>query len=153
VLAYLGDGPYAAAVVRRLIDVFRHGREWRCDSWYRGPFTFYYAVTRTRLPGFAAIADELCARIRNAASPDGRIGEHPLDTALAVCALCNLHAEPELRERACDWLSSVQDDDGSWSAASFYYAGPDLHPPQPNWGSRELTTGFCLEALARCRAT
>src|SRR5919199_1111808 len=59
VLAYLGDGPHAEPVVRRLVEVFRSGEEGRCDSWYRGPFTFYYAVTRTGLPGFGAIADEL----------------------------------------------------------------------------------------------
>ncbi|HEV3001352.1 MAG TPA: hypothetical protein VGW75_11485 [Solirubrobacteraceae bacterium] len=153
VLAYLGEGPHAAPVVARLTEVFRAGEEGRCDSWYRGPFTFYYAVTRTRLRGFDPIADELCARIRAAAAPDGRIGDGPLDTALAACALCNLGAEPELRERACDWLARVQAPDGSWPAAAFYYAGPREDPPLPRWGSPELTTGFCLEALARCRAT
>jgi hypothetical protein len=153
VLAYLGEGPWAAPVVERLVAVFRAGGEGCCDSWYRGPFTFYYAVTRTRLRGFDAIADELCARVRAAAADDGRIGRGPLDTALAVCALGNLEAEPELRERACAWLSSSQADDGSWPPEPFYHAGPRLDPPRPHWGSRELTTGFCAEALARCRAT
>lgn len=153
VLAYLGDGPYATPVVRRLIDVFRAGEEGRCDSWYRGAFTFYYAVTRAGLAGFDAIADELRGRIRAAAQPDGAIGGGPLDTALAIGALCNLDCERELRDRACEWLEGRQSDDGSWAPEPFYYAGPRLDPPLPRWGSRELTTGFCLEALARCRAT
>jgi hypothetical protein len=153
VLAYLGEGPHAQPVVARLIEVFRSGEEGRCDAWYRGPFVFYYVVTRTGLRGFDAIADELCARIRAAADPDGRIGDGPLDTALALAALCNLDAEEELRERGCAWLEDVQGADGSWPAAAVYWAGPRLDPPHPHWGSREVTTGFCLEALARCRAT
>jgi hypothetical protein len=153
VLAYLGDGPYAEPVVRRLVDVFRRGEEGRCDSWYRGAFTFYYAVTRTGLRGFDPIADELRERIVAATRTDGRIGDGALATALAVGALCNLGWEQELCERACAWLEAEQSDDGSWPPEPFYYAGPRLDPPLPRWGSRELTTGFCVEALARCRAT
>jgi hypothetical protein len=153
VLAYLGEGDHAQPVVDRLVDVFRRGEEGRCDSWYRGPFTFYYAVARTGIRGFDAIVEEMAARIRRTARPDGRLGDGPLDTALGISALSNLGIEPELCERACAWLADVQSSDGSWPPEPFYYAGPRRDPPLPRWGSQELTTGFCLEALARCRVT
>ncbi|HEX8206127.1 MAG TPA: hypothetical protein VF587_08720, partial [Solirubrobacteraceae bacterium] len=152
VLAHLGDGPYAPPVVAHLVDVFRRGTEHACDKWYRGPFTFQWAVARAAaagVRGLDAIRDESCARTLAGARDDGRIGAGPLDTALAVCALSDWGAETP--RAACAYLEAAQGEDGSWPAAPFYYAGPreDL----PRWGSAELTTGFCLEALSRCRAT
>jgi hypothetical protein len=43
-------------------------------------------------------------------------------------------------------LVGSQREDGSWPARVFYYSGfgKDL-----SFGSAELTTGFCVEALAR----
>jgi hypothetical protein len=39
--------------------------------------------------------------------------------------------------------------DGEWARAVLYYGGPKRYY---GWGSEELTTGFCLEALLRYRA-
>ncbi len=48
-------------------------------------------------------------------------------------------------KHARDSFSSLTAD-GSWPRAALYYSGPKkLY----GWGSEELITGFCLEALLR----
>jgi hypothetical protein len=117
---------------------------------------FQYAVSRCYREGFAAlgaIRDESVARIVAASKPDGAFGENVLDTALAACALLNWGAAPTELERAFKHMLEAQRQDGSWPRAVLYYGGPKKYY---GWGSEELTTGFCLEALIRgreCRGT
>jgi len=110
-------------------------------------------AARAGVRGLDAIRDEMCERLVGLQAADGRIGDGPLDTALAVCALTDWDANPVEAAAACRYLESVQAADGSWPPAAMYFAGPRLDPPLPRWGSEELTTGFCVEALARCRGT
>lgn len=152
VLYYLGDGGHAPPVVAYLLGILRRGEEDRCDKWYRSPFTFYYALSRCGRAGIAGVAsarDEICERIEAAATEAGRIGTGPLDTALALCALADWGADGEVRERARTYLTAVQSSAGSWAAEPFYFGGPRGDPTTHCWGSEELTTGLCLEALAR----
>ncbi|MCA1632273.1 MAG: hypothetical protein LC802_00805 [Acidobacteria bacterium] len=48
------------------------------------------------------------------------------------------------------FLLAEQLADGEWPRAALYYGGPKKFY---GWGSEELTTGFCLEALLRYRRT
>lgn len=152
VLAYLGDGAHAGPVVARLIEVFRAREDHRCDKWYRGPYVFAYAVSRAALggvQGLYAIREESVDRLRAAAGEDGRIGDGPLDTALAVCALRSWEADVPEAEAARDYLRASQSPEGSWPTAAYYFGGsvPD-DPTVLSWGAEALTTGFCLEALS-----
>ena len=152
VLAYLGDGPHAGPVVAHIADVFRRRQEHACDIWYRGALTFQWAVSRAwaaGVTGLGAIREESRERILALRHGDGRIGDGPLDTARAICALDQWGAG--VPEDAWAYLESAQRPDGSWPAAALYFAGPraDL----PGWGSAEVTTAVCLEALARREAT
>jgi hypothetical protein len=152
VLHYLGDGPHAGPVVAHLLEVLRRGQEDRCDKWYRSPFVFYYALSRCAragVSGLDAARDDLVARIRAAADPGGRIGAGPLDTALAICALADWDAGRSECERARAHVLAAQSPAGSWPAEPFYYGGPREHPLVPCWGSEELTTALCIEALVR----
>ena len=66
-------------------------------------------------------------------------------STLVNCGLTRI----DVQERAAQWLVAAQREDGSWPARAFY-AGPE--PPAVHayyWGSEELTTAMCLEALAR----
>jgi hypothetical protein len=56
-------------------------------------------------------------------------------------------SSPEL-DHAIRFLLREQRADGSWPRASFYYSGPKKIY---GWGSEEVITGFCLEALLRYR--
>ena len=152
VLAYLGDGPHAGAVVRYATEILEGGREAECDSWYRNPFLFYAGLGRCAAAGVGAVSElapTVRERIAAAAGSDGQIGEGPQDTALALRALIELGIADPLRERASSYLEATQEDDGGWSAAPVYFGGPRHHPDVPCWGSRELTTGICVGALAR----
>jgi hypothetical protein len=149
VLLYLGVSDATRPVVRYLARIVRDRLEDRCDKWHLNPFTFYYAVGRTFAEGardLIDIRDEVVSRIVSAAASDGRIGRDALDTALAICALrCWDRRPPEL-DRALTWLVAAQRPTGEWPRIPMYYGGPQRYY---GWGSEELTTGFCLEALAQ----
>lgn len=152
VLLYLGERPEARPAAEHLAEVLRSGREECCDKWHLNRFTFYYTVARALEAGvtsLAPLAGEIARRIVERAHPDGRIGDNELDTALAACALLALGSHvPEL-ERAIRFLTERQREGGEWRAISMYYGGPKKYF---GWGSEELTTGFCVEALARWSA-
>jgi hypothetical protein len=151
VLFYVGEGRETGPVIDYLIDVLRRGEEGRCDGWYSNRFMFYYALARNFHAGVAALGgvrDESVARIVGAARPDGSVGDSVLNTALAACALLYWRSSLPDLERAVHFLLAEQRADGSWPRASLYYSGPKKIY---GWGSEELITGFCLEALLRYR--
>jgi len=81
--------------------------------------------------------------------PSGIIGDNVLDTSLAICTMLNFnYLGPEL-EPAIGFLLNEQKKNGSWAKRGFYYDGPKK---LVSWGSEELTTSFCLEAIWRYRA-
>jgi hypothetical protein len=144
VLLYLGDGPEAEPVKEYLIDLVRDRREACCDGWYDNEFPFYYSISRCMhagIGGLEAIRDVMIERIVAAANADGSIGTTALDTAFAACASRFLGRPAE---RACSYLAGAQSAEGGWPIAPLYHGGP---PMELRWGSEELTTGFCLEAL------
>ena len=153
VLFYLGESARTRAVVEYLLDVFRRGEEECCDKWHLNRFTYYYVVARNFEAGVASLGpvrDECVERIVKSARPDGSIGENVLETALAACALLSWGgAAPAELARAVEFLLGAQGEGGDWPRAALYYGGPKKFY---GWGSEELTTGFCLEALLRYRA-
>lgn len=152
VLFYLGEEPRTRAVVDYLLEVFRRGEESCCDKWHLNPFTFQYVVSRNFEAGVAALGpmrEEAVRRIVAAARPDGSIGDNCLETALAACALLSWGSRPPELERAVVFLLEAQREGDDWPRAALYYGGPKKYY---GWGSEELTTGFCLEALLRYRA-
>jgi len=94
------------------------------------------------------VGSEIVARVRGAAHAMGQIGELPLQTALAVNTLLNLGAGAStvVIDPALDYLVDTQSTGGSWPSAPNYYGGP---LKAVSWGPPQLTTGLCLEALAR----
>lgn len=154
VLHHLGDGPHAEPVVARLIDVVRRGEEDRCDKWYRSAFLFHASLARcirVGVTGLRVVREEACSRIVDGVRQDGSVGDGSADAAFAVMALADWDAASDERAQMCAHLGAVQATDGSWPAEPVYYGGPRHHPAVPAWGSRELTTGLCLEALVRGR--
>jgi hypothetical protein len=65
-----------------------------------------------------------------------------------VNTLLNLGAgaDASLTDRAMDCLLDMQSPGGSWPSAPYYYGGP---LKAVSWRSLQLTTGLCLEAVAR----
>ena len=155
VLFYLGESQATRPVIEYLIKIVEDEKEGCCDKWHLNKFTFYYTVSRNYFAGMSSlerIRDIAVKRILEAArSADGRIGENTLETALAVCALINWKGSDSssslpVVEKAVRFLLKAQERGGNWERLPFYYGGPKKYF---GWGSEEITTAFCLEALAR----
>lgn len=153
VLLYLGETPETAPIVRWLARIVETGHEAESDKWYRDLFTFHYALSRCRLAGihgFDHLRPLILDRLTAAVRADGGIGDNPMHTALALNTLFNLRIDAPFVGRAVAHLLDTQAADGGWQSAPYYYGGPKR---LVSWGSRELTTGLCLEALARAGTT
>ena len=151
VLFYVGASDATRAVVEYLIEIIKRGEEDCCDKWHLNRFTFYYVVSRNFHAGVSAfepVREEVVARIVGAAKPDGSIGGNALETALAICALLYWRSTPPELDRAVESLLRGQGAAGDWPRVAAYFGGPKKFY---GWGSEELTTGFCLEALLRYR--
>lgn len=147
VLHYLGAIPETRAVVEHLLTVLREDRERQCDKWYDNPFAVWYFFARA-LHRIAPEAGTILEKKIAAATPS-----NALEHALAACTLHNFgHPAP------LDPILGAQLDSGAWPATPLYHGGRTRrrdgtfaapHPDTPYWGSEELTTAFCIEALAR----
>ncbi len=149
VLALLGDRPETAATSAYLAEVVLAGREEDCDKWYRRPLAVHHAIARAAAcaPSLAPARERAIARILEHRNGP-RFGDGALDTALAVCALADWGYEgPELAE-AADWIEAAQGSDGSWPSEIYYVGGPKQ---VTRWGSAEVSTAFCVRALAAVR--
>lgn len=149
---YLGIGPDTAPVVEHLLEILRSGTESESDKWYENPFAIWYFVARAiggAMPEAAGLLEDKLTGTRPA---------HALDAALAACALMYCHRSPG--QAAIEALLALQQANGGWPRGALYFGGrlrgkkgafDPPHPDTPRWGSEELTTAFCLEALARWR--
>lgn len=144
VLHYVGDVP---EVVDHLLYALRENRESQCDKWYENPFAVWYFFSRA-LHRVAPQAGDIITRKLAAATP-----ANALEHALAACILRYWNRDADLRP-----LLAAQLESGAWPAAPLYHGGrarkrdgtfASPHPDTPHWGSEELTTAFCIEALAR----
>lgn len=151
VLLYLGQCSATQPVIQWLARLVEQGHEQDSDKWYRDLFTFHYAVSRCHqagISGFERLGSVVIDRLKNEQRSDGLIGERSMHTALALNTLLNYGADMRLAwvHSALSGLVSHQDSDGGWPSAPYYFGGPRQNV---SWGSRELTTALCLEALVR----
>jgi hypothetical protein len=147
VLLYLGQGEETRGAVEYLIGVVLDDREKECNHFYPGPLAFYYMLSRACFNGvsaLAAIRTPVLDKLLPLQESDGSFGD-ALPTALAACTLLNFdHRAPALH-RAVEHLLVAQGQDGSWPRLPFFLG------PAPYYGSEELTTALCVEALSRTR--
>ncbi|MBB4602762.1 hypothetical protein HNQ93_003527 [Hymenobacter luteus] len=152
VLYYLGDIPETQPVITFLLRIIAEQREGNCDLWYRDPLFVYYSFTRCYYSGITKLEplrQPIIDRILAQAKPDGRLGETLVDTAWAVCSLLNLGCQPPELKAAIHYILQAQGATGEWPRWLLYYGGPKL---AVGWGSEEMTTAYCLEALVRYHA-
>jgi len=154
VLHYLGERPETRPIIRCLIRAIEEQAEETCDKYYGSRFNFYYFLSRNYAAGmraFEPVGNTIIERIKSHAHPEGAIGSHILHTALAACALMDWQARKDhsvVLDDAIQAILRARRPDGGWQKFPFYYSGPGK---KLAWGSDEITTGFCLEALSRYR--
>lgn len=135
VLFYLERSPETDPVVSHLLTILREQRETDCDKWYDNPFVVWYFFSRAlRLAG-ADAAGIVLERLRGARP------QSALERALAICVRLDWNDRPDGDEIRA--LLDAQLPSGAWPLAAVY-KGRNVR-----WGSEELTTGFCIEALSR----
>lgn len=149
---YLGSTPEVRPVCDFLAATLLEGLEVGSYWYYLNHWALYYAVSRAFHHGASLLSRTkpvIRQKVLAAQRPDGSFGS-PLSTALAVCALLNVESGDSASVwAAVDHLLLQQQEEGAWAMLPFYCGPP---PPQPvsRWfGSEELTTAVCLEALAR----
>jgi hypothetical protein len=148
VVLYLGEHERTRNACRYIVSVIERGAEEQATAFYVEPLVIHYMVSRAYYYGissFQGATKIMPRRIGEHQQNDGSFGT-ALATAIAACSLlnCGLSTDQGL-ERAVRHLTQTQDADGSWKRAAFF-AGPRR---VFWWGSEELTTAFCVEALAR----
>lgn len=149
VLSYIGLNDMTTPIVHWMNQVISDGVEHRCDKWYLKPSAVYYFFSRNYhlgVEGLEPMRQTMRERVLSSFQDDGSVEGHPLDTALMVCTLLNLHCPEDIPAKAIEFLLSQQKPQGSWAKRLLYHGG---RKRIMGWGSEELTTGFCVEALFR----
>lgn len=152
VLLYLGEREETKEAVDYIKSCLKDSIEKEHYYYYLDNLACYYMVSRAAVNGIDSFRDLLpimSERILSSRNSRG-VWENELATALAVCTLFYCGLAGKERETAALWLINSQNANGSWRRAPFY-AGPK--PPEPHtvwFGSEELTTAFCIEALSGC---
>jgi hypothetical protein len=148
VLFYLGEKESTAPIINYMINIIADQKENDCDKWYRNPFTIYYFFSRafhSGIPSLEPVKNPIIQRIIDNANENGSLGKSVLDTALGIISLIKLDYQGRILKDAVQYLLTSQQQYGEWPRWGLYYGGPKQ---DQCYGSEEITTGFCLEALA-----
>ena len=148
VVLYLGDREETKCACRYLVDTIKSGHESDSYQYYLDNMTLYYAVSRAYAHGTSSLSgarEAVIEKVLQSSKDDGSFGNE-LTTACAVCSLANFGYDGVTRLRnAASYLEGQQRADGSWQRVAMWVAmfrGFRLY-----FGSEELTTALCLEAL------
>jgi hypothetical protein len=144
VVFYLGDRDETRSACRFLIDTIESGRERDSYHYYVDNLTLHYAVSRAYAhgaPSLAGAKEAIIEKVLLRSKDDGSFGDE-LATACAVCCLVNFGYKHVTRLKdAARYLQEQQSADGSWRREAMFCQ------PGRYYGSEELTTALCLEAL------
>ena len=151
-ILYLGDRPETADACDYLNHIVNLGQEAGSYHYYLDDLSLYYMMSRAYFNGVRrleesreAIERKSLARLTNLEKPG-----NSLVTALGICTLLNCAFRgTQILDELIHGLLDQQERDGGRPLIPFY-AGPEPPAPHAVWfGSRELTTALCAEALSR----
>lgn len=139
VLLYLGERSETRPALDFIARAVRE-RPGPPSAFYEDPLTLDHAVARAfrhSAPALAGLREPILARIERRAAQSAALT--PLHAAMALSALLTFDPDAARTGELLRNILGAQRPDGGWDAYAFYNV----------WGSEELTTAFCLEALAR----
>ena len=149
VLLYLGENRKTQKTIEYLIDIVLRDKEEEYLSFYDHELSLYYMLSRAYFNGvtsLGAVKIPIVTKVLNLQKTDGSFGDELL-TALAICTLLNFNYVVPSLGKGITFLLQTQQANGSWQRIPMYGGKLD----QRLFGSAALTTGFCVEALARYR--
>lgn len=146
ILLYLAStGQPTAALARFLVEMVIQRGFRRLSSFALSEAPSFYALARAYrhgpAPELAPLLPALADAVRKHQRADGSFGDE-LETALSLTALLDVGQLGSRLDATADWLRVRQRSDGSWPARVFFC---DFAPTY--YGSAELTTALCAEAL------
>jgi hypothetical protein len=139
VVLYLGESTETLPAVEFIIASMRADASAH-SLYYQDPLTWSYAIARAyrhAAPRLSVLRESVVNDVTQRAADVNHL--NPLQAAIAASALQTFAPESRLIEDLLRLIRDTQRDDGGWDPQAFYNV----------WGSEELTTGLCLEALAR----
>jgi hypothetical protein len=144
VLLYLGDNyPKVSEYINNSIK----NNEPK-SVYYPDDLSFYYMVSRAVENNISSLGKNKKLIIKNVLARRNKNGSfgNPLQTALATVTLINFSYKGTEIKNAIKHIIKTQNQNGSWSREIFY---TDANFEVGYFGSEELTTGLCLEALQK----
>jgi len=144
VLLYLREREETEAAIKHLIDLVSKP-SFPGTSYYFDSFALYYFLSRAYFHGVASLAEARQAVLNSIFSriaQNGSFGNELL-TALAVCTCLNFGEFPDQLQDSVEYLVRIQSEDGCWARIPVWLDSAHYY------GSQELTTALCIEALAR----
>jgi hypothetical protein len=148
-LLYFGVVKETQPIIDNLVRVILEGKELECDKWYLDPISIYYFISKNLekgIPQLEPVKIPIKERILAGLTPEGSYGGNSLETAFAICALLSMGFYREIPKASIQYLLEKQKTTGAWERRLFMYGGPKRIM---GWGSEELTTSICLEAISR----
>jgi ectoine hydroxylase-related dioxygenase (phytanoyl-CoA dioxygenase family)/thioesterase domain-containing protein/4-hydroxybenzoate polyprenyltransferase len=149
VLLYLGERKETQNCIKYLIEIIQKGKEYENTEFYLHNLSFYYMLSRAYYNGvksLSAVKTLVVHRVLGFQQSDGSFGDELL-TALGVCTLLNFNYLSPRLNQAITFILSKQNSEGDWKRIAMFGGKTTQH----FFGSEALTTGFCVEALARYR--
>jgi len=142
---YLAECKLTEAAIEYLIRSVPVAQDGEFSLYYRDKLTLLHAVARAyrhSAPSLRALDGVMVAEV-GARAASGNLFRSAHSAAMGASVLMTLGADGSTLEEAIDAIMGFQRRDGSFKEETFY-SGPAEY-----WGSPELTTAFCIEALAR----
>lgn len=144
ILMYVGDCENSGPSRDFLIDLVLQGNEPDYMTYYPDLFTLYYFISRAFHRGVESLAplvDIISKKVQEymKTTRPGSLQKK----AMALCILHNFNLTNRIKKSYIEAIINEQQPDGSWKGEALFLG------PAPYYGSDELTSSFCFEALVR----
>jgi hypothetical protein len=141
----LGDSAFTEAASKWVLRILQAGVSADSDRWYQSNAALIYSAARCIERGILSLrsATKLIEEKINILDPKSLSA---LEAGLLACSLSIVNSHSNILRSLLGTILEAQESDGGWPARVFYYDSPLR---ALCWGGRELTTGFCIEALSR----
>lgn len=145
ILLYLRESADTKGICSYLNDIVANGKEMQHSAYFPSKIVLYYLLSRAYFNGAKSLEISIDLIVNRIVSSQGSNSYYrePLSTALAVCTLLNFGRFIPLIHDAISSIVSSQNINGSWARASLFIDSANYY------GSEELTTAICVEALTK----